>query len=49
VKVAAAEQASPDCGGGWQIYWRQSMPGLANRGRNMDGTETKNCWPLLFY
>ena len=49
VKVAAAEQAFPDCGGGWQVYWRQSMPGLANRARNSDGTATKNWWPLLFY
>jgi len=48
-KVAAAEQAFPDCGGGWQIYWRQSMPGLGNRTRNADGTATKNWWPLLFY
>jgi len=47
--VAAAEQAFPDCGGGWQIYWRQSMPGLGNRARNADGTATKNWWPLLFY
>ncbi len=48
-KVAAAEQAFPDCGGGWQIYWRQNMPGLNNRAKNSDGTAMKNWWPLLFY
>ena len=21
----------PDCGAGWQIYWRQSVPGLGNK------------------
>jgi hypothetical protein len=48
-KVAALEQAFPDCGGGWQIYWRQSIPGYGNRARNADGTPMKNWWPLLFY
>jgi hypothetical protein len=48
-KVAALEQAFPDCGGGWQIYWRQSIPGYRNRARNADGTPMKNWWPLLFY
>ena len=48
-KVAALEQVFPDCGGGWQIYWRQSIPGLGNRARNADGTPMKNWWPLLFY
>jgi hypothetical protein len=48
-KVAALEQAFPDCGGGWQIYWRQSIPGYGNRARNSDGTPMKNWWPLLFY
>ena len=48
-KVAALEQMFPDCGGGWQIYWRQSIPGFGNRARNADGTPMKNWWPLLFY
>jgi len=48
-KVAALEQAFPDCGGGWQIYWRQSIPGLGNHAVNADGTPMKNWWPLLFY
>jgi hypothetical protein len=48
-KVAALEQMFPDCGGGWQIYWRQSIPGFGNHARNADGTPMKNWWPLLFY
>jgi hypothetical protein len=48
-KVAALETMFPDCGGGWQIYWRQSIPGFGNRARNADGTPMKNWWPLLFY
>ena len=48
-KVAALEAMFPDCGGGWQIYWRQSIPGFGNHARNADGTPMKNWWPLLFY
>jgi hypothetical protein len=48
-KAAALEQMFPDCGGGWQVYWRQSIPGLGNRAKNSDGTAMKNWWPLLFY
>jgi len=48
-KVATLEQMFPDCGGGWQIYWRQSIPGFGNHARNADGTPMKNWWPLLFY
>jgi hypothetical protein len=48
-KAAALEQQFPDCGGGWQIYWRQSIPGLGTRAKNADGTTMKNWWPLLFY
>jgi hypothetical protein len=47
--VAALEQAFPDCGGGWQIYWRQSIPGYGTRARGADGAPMKNWWPLLFY
>lgn len=38
-----------DCGGPWQIYWRQNIPGLANRARDLDGAPMKNWWPFLFY
>jgi hypothetical protein len=48
-EVAALDQAFPDCGGGWQIYWRQSIPGYGTRARGADGAPMKNWWPLLFY
>ena len=48
-KVTALDQAFPDCGGGWQVYWRQSIPGLGNHARGADGAPMKNWWPLLFY
>jgi hypothetical protein len=47
--VADADDAVPDCGGGWQIYWRQSMPGPATRARRSDGKPMKSWWPFLFY
>lgn len=37
------------CPAGWQIYWRQSMPGYANKATASDGTPMKNWWPMLFY
>lgn len=49
MKVAALDQMFPDCGGGWQIFWRQSIPGYGNRAKNADGSTMKNWWPLLFY
>jgi hypothetical protein len=48
--VAAQDQTySGVCGGGWQIYWRQSMPGYQNQAIAHDGTPMKNWWPMLFY
>ena len=47
--VAAQESAFPDCGGGWQIYWRQSMPGAGNHARGAHGRPIKNWWPYLYY
>jgi hypothetical protein len=41
--VAAETNNFPDCGGGWQVYWRQSMPGPGN------AAHLKNWWPFLFY
>ena len=38
-----------DCGGGWQVYWRQSFPGLGNQAIGADGRPMKNWWPFLFY
>ena len=48
-KVAAYERAFGDCGGGWQIYWRQSVPGLGNHATTAAGLPLRNWWPLLFY
>ena len=39
----------PDCGGGWQTYWRQSFPGLDNAAHDTTGAPMKNWWPYLFY
>jgi len=47
--VATLDQMFPDCGGGWQIYWRQSIPGYGTQAHSFDGTPMKNWWPLLFY
>jgi hypothetical protein len=41
--------AYSDCGGGWQIYMRQSMPGYQNQAKDVDGGPMKNWWPFLFY
>ncbi len=48
-KVAALDMAYGDCGGGWQIYWRQNVPGLNNHAKTADGAPMRNWWPLLFY
>jgi hypothetical protein len=48
-KVAALDMAYGDCGGGWQIYWRQNIPGLNNHAKTTDGAPMRNWWPLLFY
>jgi hypothetical protein len=47
--VSALATRYPDCGGGWQIYWRQSIPGLHNLAFAEDGSPMKNWWPFLFY
>ena len=48
-KVAAVDKTYPDCGGGWQIYWRQNIPGLNNAAKTAYGAPMRNWWPLLFY
>jgi hypothetical protein len=48
-KVAAIDRTFSDCGGGWQIYWRQNIPGLHNPAKTGDGAPMRNWWPLLFY
>lgn len=47
--VASQDAAFPDCGGGWQIYWRQSMPGAGNQAHGANGRPIKNWWPFLYY
>jgi hypothetical protein len=39
----------PDCGGGWQVYWRQSFPGVHSPAKGKDGLPMKNWWPFAFY
>jgi hypothetical protein len=48
-KVAALDAAYGDCGGGWQLYWRQNIPGLNNHAKTAAGAPMGNWWPLLFY
>ncbi len=43
------EQLAPDCEGAWQVYWRQSFPGLGNNAKRSDGGKMKNWWPYLYY
>ena len=40
---------APDCMGTWLVYWRQNMPGLANRQKDDTGKPMKNWMPFLFY
>ena len=47
--LAAQAPTYVGCGGDWQIYWRQSMPGYQNKATARDGTPMKNWWPILFY
>lgn len=46
---SAYDDLVSDCGGGWQIFWRQSMPGLGNEAKDDDGQPMLNWWPFLFY
>lgn len=48
-KVARYEPLAPDCGGAWQIYWRQSFPGRDNAAKDAAGKPMRNWWPYLFY
>jgi hypothetical protein len=49
VSAYAQQFGDSGCGPGWQIYLRQSMPGLHNPARATDGSPMKNWWPFLFY
>jgi hypothetical protein len=48
--VAAYQQrfgGGSDCGAGWQVYYRQNMPGYG--AHDVNGAPIKNWWPFLFY
>jgi hypothetical protein len=42
-------RGNSQCYVGWQVYWRQSMPGYQNQAMASDRTPMKNWWPMLFY
>lgn len=46
---AQYETLAPDCGGAWQVYWRQSFPGFGNHATDKSGKPMRNWWPYLFY
>jgi len=48
-KSGRYDSIAPDCEGGWQVYWRQSFPGLQNPAFDRAGGPMKNWWPFLFY
>jgi hypothetical protein len=43
------ESLSPDCGGAWNVYWRQNLPGRDNQATNPNGDPLGNWWTYLFY
>ncbi|MBN1652329.1 MAG: hypothetical protein JXA30_00990 [Deltaproteobacteria bacterium] len=45
----ATERWGVDCAGGWQMYWRQSIPGLDNPAFDADDQPMKNWWVFSFY
>lgn len=39
-----------DCGGPWQVWWRQSWPGLGNQKVDPEtGAPVRSWWPYLFW
>jgi hypothetical protein len=43
------ESVSPDCGGSWNVYWRQNLPGFDNVATGPNGDPLGNWWTYLFY
>ncbi len=43
------DSLSPDCGGAWNVYWRQNLPGLDNPATDANGYPLGNWWTYLFY
>lgn len=48
-KFEKYRKLAPDCMGPWIVYWRQNIPGLNNRQKDVDGKPMKNWWVFLFY
>lgn len=50
MRIAGLQQTyGGDCAGGWQIYLRQSIPGLRNTAVDDGNQPMKAWWPYLFY
>jgi hypothetical protein len=47
--VANYDLVYGDCGGGWQTYMRQSIPGYGAGGTGDDGKPQLSWWPYLYY
>jgi len=43
------EQLSPDCGGGFLVWWFQNMPGFESRQYFPNGQPMLSIWPFLYY
>lgn len=48
-KFSAYNSLAPDCGGGWVMYWMQSMPGYDNQALDASGQPMLPWWPFFFY
>jgi hypothetical protein len=48
-KTFAGGATSGRCGGGWQLYKDQSMPGPRSQATDVFGDPMKNFWPFMFY
>ncbi|HVG60290.1 MAG TPA: LamG domain-containing protein [Hyalangium sp.] len=48
-KFSAYNSLAPDCGGGWVMYWMQSMPGYNNQALDAAGQPMLPWWPFFFY
>jgi hypothetical protein len=46
---AAYEAATPDCGGGFLVWWYQNMPGHGSGHAYLDGRPMPSIWPSLFF
>ena len=49
VKEVDLDRRYSDCGGGWQMYMRQNMPGYKTKAKDKNGNQMRNWWPYLYY